>query len=300
MIKQLYSTAKFILTHPLIRKNKKWESFVNFVFWQIGVRALSKKVIVPWVEDSKLIIGAGETGATGNIYVGFAEYRDMLFLLHALRPEDTFVDIGANIGAYTILASKVIRAKSICFEPIKNAFNRLEDQVKINRIDDLVRMENKGVGERNEALFFTNNNDTVNKVSLAGDVANTTEIEVIALDDVLKKDEKYFVKIDVEGFEYKVLLGANNILSSPNTFGLIIELNGSSEEFGSTNSEIHNKLLGFNFYPVSYDPFCRTIVRLKNYNKNGANTIYIKDIEVLARRCKDAPKRLVNTIGVEI
>ena len=284
----------------LIKKNKKWDSLVNFIYWQIGARVLSKKIIVPWVEDSKLIIGLAEAGATGNIYTGFAEYQDMLFLLHALRPEETFVDIGANIGVYTILASKVICANSISFEPIQNAFNRFEDQVKINRIDHLVRMENKGVGEKNESLFFTNNNDTVNKVSLAGDVTNTTEIEVIALDDVLKKNEKYFIKIDVEGFEYKVILGAKDILSSQNTIGLIIELNGSSEEFGSSNSEIHNKLLNFNFYPVSYDPISRSLVRLNDYNKNQGNTIYIKDIEMIAGRCKNAPKRRVNTIGIEI
>jgi FkbM family methyltransferase len=300
MIKQLYSTAKFILTHPLIKKNKKWDSLVNFILWQIGVRALSKKVIVPWVEDSRLIVGLGETGATGNIYTGFAEYQDILFLLHALQPEEKFVDIGANIGVYTILASKVIRAKSISFEPIQNAFDRFEDQVKINRINHLVRMEKKGVGEKSERLFFMNDNDTVNKVSLIGDVANTTEIEVIALDDVLKKNEKYFIKIDVEGFEYKVILGAKDTLSSPNTVGLIIELNGSSEEFGSSNSEIHNKLLSFNFYPVSYDPISRSLVRISEYNKNGGNTIYIKDIEMIAGRCKNAPKRRVNTIGIEI
>jgi FkbM family methyltransferase len=252
------------------------------------------------VEDSRLIVGLGETGATGNIYTGFAEYQDMLFLLHALQPEETFVDIGANIGVYTILASKVIRAHSISFEPIQNAFDRFEDQVKINRINHLVRMEKKGVGEKSERLFFMNDNDTVNKVSLIGDVANTTEIEVIALDDVLKKNEKYFFKIDVERFEYKVILGAKDTLSSPNTVGLIIELNGSSEEFGSSNSEIHNKLLSFNFYPVSYDPISRSLVRLSEYNKNGRNTIYIKDIEMIAGRCKNAPKRRINTIGIEI
>lgn len=300
MIKQLYSTAKFILTHPLIKKNKKWDSLVNFIVWQIGARVLSKKVIVPWVEDSKLIIGLGETGATGNIYTGFAEYQDMLFLLHALRPEEIFIDIGANIGVYTVLASKVIRANSISFEPIQNSFDRLEDQVKINRIDHLVRMENKGVGEKSETLFFTNDNDTVNKVSLAGSVASTTEIEVIALDGFLKTNEKYFIKIDVEGFEYKVISGAVDILSSSNVVALIIELNGSSEEFGSSNSEIHKKLLSFNFYPVSYDPVSRSLVKINDYNKNGGNTIYIKDIELLARRCKNAPKRRVNTIGIEI
>ena len=157
MIGRFYSTLKFILTHPLIKRDKKWACFLNYTFWQIGARLLAKKIIVPWVGESKLIIGIGETGATGNVYTGFAEYQDMLFLLHALRPEETFVDIGANIGVYTILASKVIGAKTISFEPIRSAYDRLLDQVKINRVDHLVSAENKGVGEKNEYLFFINN-----------------------------------------------------------------------------------------------------------------------------------------------
>ena len=66
---------------------------------------LNRKIIVPWVGDSRFITGSGETGLTGNIYVGFHEYEEMLFLLHALQPTDTFVDVGANVGEYTILAS---------------------------------------------------------------------------------------------------------------------------------------------------------------------------------------------------
>ena len=299
MIKQFCSTTMFILSHPLI-KNKKWYGLINLIIWQIGARLLSKKVIIPWVEESKLIIGIGESGATGNIYTGLAEYEEMLFLLHALQSEDVFVDVGANIGVYTILASKVVGARSISFEPIQNTFNKLEDQIKINRIDHLVMMENKGVGDKSETLFFTINNDTVNKVCLAGDVANTAEIKVIALDDVLRKDEKFFIKIDVEGFELKVIQGAKDILSSKNIIGLIIELNGSAEEFGSCNSEIHNTLLSYSFYPVSYDPISRSINKIENYNKNSGNTIYIKNIELLRLRCKKAPKHRIHTIDVEI
>lgn len=45
------------------------------------------------------------TGATGNWYCGLQEYEDMSFVLHALRPGDLFVDVGANIGSYSILAA---------------------------------------------------------------------------------------------------------------------------------------------------------------------------------------------------
>ena len=62
------------------------------------------------------------TGATGNIYTGLHEFEDMMFLLHLLRPGDIFVDAGANIGSYTVLASAVVGAKSISFEPVPPLF----------------------------------------------------------------------------------------------------------------------------------------------------------------------------------
>ena len=47
-----------------------------------------------------------------NYYLGLAEYEEMAFLIHALKKDDVFVDCGANLGLYTILASKVIGANS--------------------------------------------------------------------------------------------------------------------------------------------------------------------------------------------
>lgn len=56
------------------------------------------------------------TGATGNIYVGLHEFEDMAFLLHVLRRTDLFVDVGANIGSYTILAGGAAGAKLLLNE----------------------------------------------------------------------------------------------------------------------------------------------------------------------------------------
>jgi len=294
MLKEFHSITKFILNHPLTEQNK-FKAIVSFMRWQIGARLLGRKVIVPWVEDSKFIAGIGETGLTGNLYTGFMEYEDMLFLLHALDTDETFVDVGANVGAYTILASKVVKANSISFEPLLETVERLKDQIQINRIDDLVSVINKGVGDKAGMLFFTNDNDTINKVSLAGNTEHTTKVEVTTLDDELYKNKKYFFKIDVEGFEYNVIEGAKEILSSPNTSALIIELNGSVEEFGHTNEDIHNKLIKLNFKPVRYDPINRLLTGLNDYNKNGGNTIYVKDIDLIMARCKAAPKRCVHT-----
>lgn len=293
-ISQLYAVAKFIAKHPL-NANHKIQALTNFVKWQIATRILKKKVIVPWVEDSMFISGLGETGLTGNLYAGFMEYEDMIFLLHALQPNETFVDVGANIGAYTILASKVVKSNSIAFEPLPATAERLKDQIQINRINAAVDIRNMGVGDKEGSLFFTNNNDTVNKVSLAGEVENTTMVKVSTLDKELAKDNQYFFKIDVEGFEYNVLEGASTVLSNNNVSAIIIELNGSGEEFGHSNVDIHKKLLSFGFVAVAYEPKTRNLIELKSYNQNGGNTIYVKDVALISKRCKSAPKRVIHT-----
>jgi hypothetical protein len=63
----------------------------------------------------------GLTGATGNWYCGLDAFEDMAFLLHFMREEDLFVDVGANIGSYTILAGNEVGAETIEIEPITDA-----------------------------------------------------------------------------------------------------------------------------------------------------------------------------------
>ena len=96
------------------------------------------------------------------------------------------------------------------------------------------------------------------------------------------------------GFEYNVIEGGKNILIS-NTIAIIIELNGNGDEFGHSNQDIHNKIINLNFTSVAYEPLSRTLHILDSYNKNGGNTIYVKDVDLIKERCKTAPSRCVHT-----
>ena len=67
-------------------------------------------------------------GATGNIYVGLHEFAEMAFLLHLLRPEDLFGDIGANIGQFAIQMRRAQPNAIIhSFEPIPDVARQLRD-----------------------------------------------------------------------------------------------------------------------------------------------------------------------------
>lgn len=91
----LLNTIKFITGHPLNREHKL-SSIIHLAKWQVGSRLVPRAIVYDWVNGSKFLVKTGETGLTGNIYTGFHEFPDMVFLLHFLRAEDLFVDIGAN------------------------------------------------------------------------------------------------------------------------------------------------------------------------------------------------------------
>ena len=126
--KQLVS----IWRHPLNRGHEI-AGIGRWLRWQIASRLVSGPILAPFVGKTCLVARPGETGITGNIYYGLAEYEDMAFALHLLRPGDLFIDVGANAGTYTVLASGVAGAFTEAFEPIPPTADRLELNIAVNR-----------------------------------------------------------------------------------------------------------------------------------------------------------------------
>ncbi len=75
--------------------------------------------------------GARMSGATGNLGVGLHEFVDMAFVVHFLREGDLFLDIGANVGSFTVLAAGVARARSFAFEPIADTARDLRRNIAV-------------------------------------------------------------------------------------------------------------------------------------------------------------------------
>lgn len=264
---------KFIYTHPL-NKRKKIASICTFIKWQIVSRIWNSSFIFNWIDNSKLIVSKGMTGATGNIYVGLMEYKDMSFLLHYLQKEDLFYDIGANVGVYTVLSSKICGVKTISIEPLPNTYSKLIDNININRLENVIA-ENIGLSSEKSKLYFTNDKDTMNCVTERNN-PSSVEVEVNTLDEITNLyGIPNIMKIDVEGYEENVLDGGIKTLQSENLKVIIIELNGNGKKFGSNDDDIHKKLLDQGFQPFSYDPFIRKLKQLNLYGTH--NTIYIRE-----------------------
>lgn len=274
----LLDTLKFILTHP-VSKGRRLAVMSDWLSWQIGSRLVPGAVSVPYVNDSLLLVEPGMTGATGNIYVGLAEFEDMAFLLHFLHEEDLFVDVGANIGSYTVLASKVVGARTIAFEPFPPTYNKLKGNIIINQIEQRVEIFNTALGDAEASISFTTDLDTMNHVI----VGNSTEsgescvVPVKRLDDVLVDHVPRLIKIDVEGYETAVIGGASSTLRSSEQVAVILELNGCGRRFGFSDRSLHEAMLGLGYSACRYSPFDRTLSRRVKCERSIGNIIYVKE-----------------------
>lgn len=283
----LLSTIKVIINHPL-NKNGKLNAVFRFFKWQIGARLNPYPIIYPYTEKTKLIICKGMTGATGNLYCGLHEFNDMFFLLHFLRKEDLFIDIGANIGSYTILSAAHIEADTISIEPIPSTFVHLLNNININQVGGRIEALNIALGSQSGTANFTHKLDTMNHASTNLD-EDTIKVDVLTLDEILsEKKTPILIKIDVEGFETEVINGAPNTLLKEELKAIIIELNGSGSRYGHNEIEIHNKLTKSGFAPCLYDPIHRTLDIVESFGKH--NTIYVRDVNFVRKRLFSADK----------
>ena len=286
---QLLKIIRYIINHPLGRQNKLLVLF-KFFIWQFRGLVTNSPYIYQFTSKSKLSITKGMKGASGNIYTGLHEFDEMGFLLHFLRPEDTFVDVGANVGTYTILASAEIGAKSITFEPSPIAFKSLQNNIKLNNIEQKVIAYQIGISKEEKKLYFTNNLDVENHI-VKGEKEDCIIVDVNSLDNLLVDEIPKLIKIDVEGFETDVIIGAKKLISDTKLKGIIIELIGLGEKYGFNEMDVRIMLTEAGFYPYSYNPMTRTLMKVNAIAAN--NTIYIRDIEFVSNRIKHA-----NTIKI--
>lgn len=273
-----FHTYRFIRRHPLT-EHRQSEAVGRWFSWQLGSRVLKHPVAMPFVNDMRLLVKTGMTGASGNIYCGLHEFEDMAFVLHFLRPGDLFVDVGANIGSYTLLAAAA-GARAVSFEPIPATFECLLDNIHLNRISGRVDARNQAVGAQTGRITMIADQDTTNKALGSQDdyAGKTIDVSQVRLDDALEgAGVPRLIKIDVEGFESEVLKGASTTLADPHLEAVIMELNGSGKRYGFDEDDLHRRMLANGFTACVYEPLKRQVIDLEGQRSNRGNTLYVRD-----------------------
>jgi FkbM family methyltransferase len=277
-MKAVINLARFFASHPLTRATpiKAWSRYLS---WQIKSR-IRDEVIVPWIGGQRLAIKRGMTGATGNVYAGLHEFSDMMFLLHFLRAGDLFMDIGANVGTYTVLASGVCRALTCAFEPDPGAARALRRNIALNSLDDLVTLHTFVLGDCDSEVPFTVGLDTMNKVVAAEGQLNVRILPQHRLDTVIGESTPIMIKLDVEGYEENVLRGAATVLARTHLQAIELE---------TTTPTIENMLSHNGFERRYYDPFSRLLAR-QPIDVPSANSLFVRESAFIISRVEAAKK----------
>ena len=120
---------------------------------------------------------------------GYWENHLQYFYTQFIKPNDIIIDGGANIGFHSIQFAKLAnQGKVYCFEPQPLIFNVLSTNILINGATDIVKQFRLGLGDNGEE-----------------------EVQLTTIDN-LQLSKLDFMKLDVQGFELKTLLGGKNTI----------------------------------------------------------------------------------------
>lgn len=237
----LFSFQK-VMDHPN-NKNAKINALGRLFLWKLNQLFFHKTITINLTPEMKCICHPDSSFGSLIIYTKLPEYEEMNFIYDFLKKDDTFLDVGANIGAHTLMAaSKIKTGKIFSFEPSLKALKYLRENIKINKLMKIVTIVNKVVSNKNGfEKFMLGKHSEIDKITEKGDSTDIKMIPSIVLDKFLLKNKiKYvnLIKIDVEGAELKVLEGLKNYLSNRKVGLIIFEINSNCKAYGYTSSDI--------------------------------------------------------------
>lgn len=196
-------------------------------YWKHIRSKTSKTVIVKLTKKDKIRINTyGDIAYTlyskqPLIWLGDGfESETILLIKKFVKKGDIVFDIGANIGMYSILLSRIIgnTGKVYAFEPDPTTAYYLNENLRLNNCQNVVVLQ-IALSEENGKIILNKpdgSGDSFNYISKIEDENQKNKaIEAIRLDDFLianKIDRIDFVKMDIEGAELLCMKGANEIM----------------------------------------------------------------------------------------
>ncbi|MCK5137786.1 MAG: FkbM family methyltransferase [Bacteroidales bacterium] len=154
-------------------------------------------------------------------FIGVYDPIHIRFLKKYLKEGDIFIDIGANVGCFTLVGSAAVGENGhvFAFEPIKIVADRLDHNILINRLENVTVVRKAVFNEDTNLEFYFAKQENLGMSSIHRhdtESGMTQEIPAITLDHYLMDKEVTgikLIKIDIEGAEIYALEGMKNTIS---------------------------------------------------------------------------------------
>jgi FkbM family methyltransferase len=277
-------TLRRIWTHPENRARRLRRSGA-WVRWQLYERIVRRPVDARFYGPVRVRCHPHDPVASGVLYCGLPDPEEMRFLLAYLQAGDTFVDVGANIGLYSLLATSVPGVRSAAFEPSRLARDRLVENVELNDLSSAIDVEPTAIGESEGTVQLTRDLYAMNRVltsglsAVVGEYA-TVDVPMTTLDAWFTRwpDRRpSLVKVDVEGHEPEVLRGARRLLTEERPV-LILEVNDVDA--------LTHELRVVGYVPFTFRPADCTVAEISLADRLHRNVLATPSLDTVRRRLR--------------
>lgn len=249
---ETWGVLRFIWMHPANR-HRRVRQIWHAASFQAKGRLLRRPTITRIGSRSLLLVDLHRTAGSRAVYANPPDWPEMFVWQMRLRPDDLFVDVGANVGIYSVLAAD-IGASVIAVEPNQAAASVLQQNLAMNRANAEVYIA--ALSDRAGTVFFDSESDATGHISSHG-----VPVACQTLDELLGDRVAAGVKIDVEGAERLVLEGATRALQEQRLRCVQLEWNEQSLHlFGESRLPVQRLLQG-NGYSL-YRPDAFGVLRL--------------------------------------
>lgn len=213
------------------------------------------------------------------------EPNETWVLKRLLRPGDTFVDVGANIGYFTLLASRLVgpRGKVIAFEAAPPTLARLEENVALNPGLENISIHGCAVANTSGTIrigkSFAGGSGT-SSIRVNERTEQVWNVPVVSLDQVLA-DERMIrvVKIDVEGAELLVLKGFIDHLTPASAPDVFCEVDSDAllRELGGCVAELYRLMIDLGYHAYDCHNLAFSAIGLEEVRRlDGVKVLFSK------------------------
>jgi len=232
--------VRYVWGHPA-NSGRRVRAVLRAARYQAQARLLRRRAMARLGERSLLWVDPHRTAASMVLYANPPDLPEMLVWRRALRDGGLFVDVGANVGTYTIWAAE-LGAEVIALEPAADTFRLLRENIALNGYQ--VSAVQAAAGSHCGTARFTSGLDAGNTLAPDGSVVT----QLVTVDSLVGDRRVSGMKVDVEGFEIDVLSGAARALADQRIGLIQIEWNEmSTVAVGTDRGPVAELLAGYGY-----------------------------------------------------
>jgi len=192
----------------------------------------NKGEIVKKIHGNPMILDLNDLGISRELALyGEHEHNSTKEVKKLVKPGMKILEVGANIGYYAVLETKLAGENGYlyAFEPSPFNFNLLKRNIELNKIKN-AEVYQKAAGAENEmAKFYVANKSNLSSFIKRDDMdmyrnGKIIDVEIIKLDDFLKNKDVDFIRMDVEGYEKEILRGIEETMKTQHPKHFFIEI----------------------------------------------------------------------------